>query len=265
MIGFFLASLLLGAIAGITAGLFGIGGGTVVVPALVWMFTLHGIPEELVMIMAIATSLATVIFTSVSSMIAHHQRGYVLWDKVRYISFGIIIGVAFGAYLAEHISSGLLRLIFAGFLFYVSMQILFQIDPHILDEEMEETPLLDYIVGIVIGGVSAVLGTGGGTLTVPYLVHRKVPIKNAVAISSACGFPIAVAATISYVILGMKHTGLPEGNFGYIYIPAFLGIALCSIFTAPIGAKLAHIWPTQKLKRYFAVVILIMAVKMLWH
>lgn len=261
---FFAASLLLGVIAGITAGLFGLGGGTVVVPALVWMFTLHGIPEELVMIMAVATSLATVIFTSLSSLLAHHKRDYVLWDKVLYLSWGIVIGVALGAFVAEHISPEHLRLIFALFLIYVALQILLQLDPNMLGDT-EETPLLDYIAGIFIGGVSAVLGTGGGTLTVPYLVHRKVPIKNAVAVSSACGFPIAVAASISYVILGMKHTGLPEGSFGYIYLPAFFGIALCSVFTAPIGARLAHVLHAKKLKRYFAVVILIMAVKMLTH
>jgi uncharacterized membrane protein YfcA len=264
MTGFFLASLLLGALAGITAGLFGLGGGTVIVPILAWLLTLHEIPEELVMIMAIATSLATVILTSLSSIFAHHQRGYVLWDKVLYLSYGIVIGVAAGAFIAEHISAEHLRLMFAGFLFYVSLQILLQINPNLLGKT-EETPLLDYIVGIVIGAISSILGTGGGTLTVPYLVHQKVPIKNAVAISSACGFPIAVAASISYVILGIKHGGLPEGSFGYIYLPAFLGIALCSIFTAPIGAKLAHILPAEKLKRYFALVLFFMAVKMLWH
>ncbi len=261
---FFLASLLLGALAGITAGLFGLGGGTVIVPILVWMLALQGIPEELVMIMAIATSLATVIFTSTSSIFAHHQRGYVLWDKVLYLSYGIVIGVTFGAFIAEHITGEHLRLIFALFLFYVSLQILLQLDIDILGE-VQETPLLDYIVGIFIGAISSILGTGGGTLTVPYLVHRKLPVKNAVAISSACGFPIAVAASISYVILGMKHSGLPEGSFGYIYLPAFFGITVCSVFTAPIGAKLAHVLPAEKLKRYFAVIILIMAAKMLWH
>lgn len=264
MTGFFLASLIIGIIAGITAGLFGIGGGTVIVPALVWLFTVHGIPEELVMIMAIATSLATVLFTSLSSIFAHHKRGYVLWDKVLYLSFGIVIGVTGGTLAAEHISGEHLRLIFAVFLFYFSLQILFQINPNTPGDE-EETPLLDYIAGIGIGTVSAVLGTGGGTLTVPYLVHRKVQIKNAVAISSACGVPIAIAATISYAILGMKHTGLPEGSFGYIYLPAFFGIALCSVFTAPIGAKLAHVLPAEKLKRYFALVLFLMSAKMLWH
>jgi hypothetical protein len=264
MTGFFLASLVLGIIAGITAGLFGIGGGTVIVPVLVWMFTLHGIPEELVMIMAIATSLATVLFTSLSSIFAHHKRGYVLWDKVLYLSLGIVIGVIGGTFMAEHISGEHLRLIFAVFLFYFSLQILLQINPNTPGDE-EETPLLDYIIGIGIGTVAAILGTGGGTLTVPYLVHRKVPIKNAIAISSACGVPIAVVATISYVILGMKHTGLPEGSFGYIYLPAFLGIALFSIFTAPIGAKLAHVLPAEKLKRYFALVLFLMSIKMLTH
>ncbi len=264
MTAFFLASLFLGAIAGITAGLFGIGGGTVIVPMLVWLFTAHGIPEELVMIMAIATSLATVFFTSLSSIFAHHKRGYVLWDKVFYLSFGIIFGVTGGTFIAEHISGEHLRFLFAVFLFYFSLQILLQINPNTPGDE-EETPLLDYIVGIVIGAVAAVLGTGGGTLTVPYLVHRKVPIKNAVAISSACGVPIALAATISYAMLGMKHPGLPEGSFGYVYLPAFLGIALCSIFTAPLGAKLAHILPAEKLKRYFALVLFLMSIKMLWH
>jgi hypothetical protein len=264
MIEFFLASLVLGAFAGLTAGLFGIGGGTVIVPALVWMLSLHGIPEELVMIMAIATSLATVMFTSLSSIFAHHKRGYVLWDKVLYLSLGIVIGVIGGSFIAEHISGEHLRLIFATFLFFCSLQILLQLNPNTPDDQ-EETPLLDYSVGILIGAVSALLGTGGGTLTVPYLVHRKVNVKNAVAISSACGFPLALSASISYIILGMKHTGLPDGSFGYIYLPAFFGIALCSIFTAPIGAKLAHILPAEKLKRYFALVLFLMSIKMLWH
>lgn len=264
MIAFFLGSLLLGALAGITAGLFGLGGGTVIVPILAWMLALQGIPEELIMLMAIATSLATVMFTSISSVLAHHKRGYVLWDKVLYISYGIVIGVAVGAFIAEHISSEHLRWMFAGFLVYVAMQILFQIDTNLLGET-EETPLLDYIVGIVIGAVSSILGTGGGTLTVPYLVHRKVPVKNAVAVSSACGFPIAISASISYILLGMDNQNLPEGSFGYIYLPAFFGIALCSVFTAPIGARLAHVLPAEKLKRYFACLLFLFAGKMLWY
>lgn len=261
---FFLASLLLGAIAGISAGLFGIGGGAVIVPILAWLLALQHVSEELVMIMAIATSLSTIMFTSVSSIIAHHKRGYVLWDKVRYLSYGIVIGVVVGTFLAEQIAPAHLRLIFALFLIYVSLQMWFQISPaH--SGDAKKNVWLDAVIGTVIGAISAILGIGGGTMTVPYLVHRQVAIKNAVATSSVCGFPIAVAATISYVLLGMQHHGLPAWSLGYIYLPAFLGITLCSIFTAPIGAKLAHILPAEKLKRYFALVLFLISVKMLTH
>lgn len=261
---FLLASLLLGAIAGMSAGLFGLGGGVVIVPILAWMLTIQKIPEELVMIMAVATSLSTIIFTSVSSIFAHHKRGYVLWSKIRYLSLGIVMGVTAGAFIAEHITAERLRLIFGIYLIYVSLQILLQINPANLGDA-KENPLLDSGIGIIIGAVSAILGIGGGTLTVPYLVHRHVPIKNAVATSSVCGFPIAVAATISYALLGMKNSSLPEWSFGYVYLPAFLGISLCSVFTAPLGAKLVHILPAEKLKRYFALVLFLIAVKMLWH
>lgn len=264
MFAFFLASLLLGATAGISAGLFGLGGGVVIVPILVWILPFQAIPEELVMIMAVATSLATIMLTSLSSLLAHHRRGYVLWDKVRYLSFGIVFGVIFGAFTAEHISAEHLRLLFAIFLFYSAVQIFLQITPESSDDA-EENRVLDYIIGIGIGIVSSISGTGGGTLTVPYLVHRRVQIKNAVAISSACSFPIAVAASISYAVLGLKHSTMPEWSFGYIYLPAFLGISLCSVFTAPIGAKLAHVLPAAKLKRYFAFALLLISAKMLWH
>lgn len=264
MFAFFLASLLLGAAAGISAGLFGLGGGVVIVPILVWILPFQAIPKDLVMIMAVATSLATIMFTSLSSLLAHHRRGYVLWNKVRYLSFGIVFGVIFGAFTAEHISADHLRLLFAVFLFFNALQIFLQITPE-SSGDAKEHPVLDYVVGIGIGIVSSISGTGGGTLTVPYLVHRQVNIKNAVAISSACSFPIALAATISYSVLGLKHSAMPEWSFGYIYLPAFLGITLCSVFTAPIGAKLAHVLPAEKLKRYFALVLFFLSAKMLWH
>lgn len=264
MFAFFLASLVLGAAAGIAAGLFGLGGGVVIVPILAWILPFQDIPAELVMIMAVATSLATIMLTSLSSLWAHYQRGYVLWDRVRYLSFGIVFGVIFGAFTAEHISPEHFKLLFAVFLFYSAMQILVQITPD--DTNLPpKNSVLDYVVGIFIGIVSSISGTGGGTLTVPYLVHRQVAIKNAVAISSACSFPIAAAATISYAVLGMRHGAMPTGSLGYIYLPAFFGITLCSVFAAPVGAKLAHILPAEKLKRYFAWALFLLSAKMLWH
>lgn len=260
---FFISSLVLGAVAGLSAGLFGIGGGIVIVPILAWMLKSQGIADNLVMIMAIATSLATIIFTSISSVAAHHRKKAVWWRSVFYLSCGIVIGVAGGAVIAEHINADHLRLIFAIFLFYVGMQMLLKITPR--PGENGESALSDYLMGIVTGVVSSILGIGGGTLTVPYLVIRRVPMQNAVAISSACGLPIALAASISYAILGFKHGGLPEHSFGYIYLPAFWGIALVSVFTAPLGAKLAHSLPAEKLKRYFAIILFILAAKLLWH
>ena len=260
---FFLTSLFLGAAAGLSAGLFGIGGGVIIVPMLVWLLPTQGISEDVVMIMAVATSLATIIFTASSSLFAHHQRGYVLWERVRYLSFGIVFGVMFGALTASHISSEHLQIAFGIFLIFNALQMFFQVLAETEEAEKEE-PLLDYMIGMAIGFVSAISGTGGGTLTVPYLVHRRVKIKNAVAISSACSLPIAFGASLSYAFLGLQHSGLPEASLGYIYLPAFLGITACSIFVAPLGAKLAHVLPSEKLKRYFALVLFIFAVKMLW-
>ncbi len=260
---FFISSLILGAAAGLSAGLFGIGGGIIIVPILAWMLKSQGISEDLVMIMAIATSLATIIFTSISSVAAHQQKKAVWWQSVWYLSWGIVIGVAGGAVIAEHINAEHLRLIFAIFLFYVAMQMLLKITPR--PGENPESAFSDYLMGIITGVVSSILGIGGGTLTVPYLVIRRVPMQNAVAISSACGLPIAIAASISYAILGFKHGNLPEHSFGYIYLPAFWGIAVVSVVTAPLGAKLAHRLSAENLKRYFAVVLFMLAAKMLWH
>jgi uncharacterized membrane protein YfcA len=265
MVAFFFASLLTGVMAGISAGLFGLGGGVIIVPILAWILPHQGIPDELVMIMAVATSLASIVFTAFSSAFAHHQRGYVLWERVRYLSFGIIIGVAGGTFIAELISAEQLRMAFVLFLFYSAVQIFLQVIPEKNNSETEEMPLLDYIAGIVIGIISSLTGTGGGTLTVPYLIYQRVSVKNAVAISSACSFPIAIAASISYAILGFKHSALPDWSFGYIYLPAFIGITICSVFTAPIGAKLAHILPAAQLKRYFAFMLLLIGIKMLWR
>jgi uncharacterized protein len=262
LIGIGIASLLLGMLSGVLAGLFGIGGGMVIVPVLVFLFTAHELPSDLVMIMAIATSLASIIFTATSSVIAHHRLGSVLWDKVYRLTPGIIVGAVLGAVVADYIHGGVLRMIFIIFLLFVGTQMALEAKPRV--GAANYSKLIDFGVAGAIGLFSALVGIGGGTLTVPYLARCRYPMRNAVAIASACGLPIAITSTISYMVLGMDAPDLPSGSFGYVYLPAFLGIVIGSIFTAPIGAKLAHRLPAKRLKRYFSVLIFILAIKLMW-
>lgn len=260
MLELFLLSLLLGAVAGFLAGLFGLGGGVLIVPVLVWLFTAHAFPQEVIMIMAVATSLATIIFTSMSSMLAHHKLRAIKWKRVLRLSPGILLGAGIGAVVANYVTTELLTWFFIGYLFYVGLRMALQIGSKRNENTSDK---LDYIAGIWIGGVSSLLGIGGGSLTVPYLVSRHVAMKNAVAISSACGFPLAVSAVMVYIVLGWNKADTPEWSFGYVYLPAMLGIIICSIVTAPLGAKIANILPAQKLKRLFSIVIFGIAFKMI--
>lgn len=262
MIAFFLASILLGAIAGVMAGLFGIGGGLIIVPVLAILFTAQGFPAELVMIMSVATSLATIIFTSVSSVLAHHRLGSVLWDRVLILAPGIMVGAAIGAVVADHIAGGVLRFIFIIYLLGVGVQMALQLKPK--PGQQQPSKALDLGASGIMGLVSSLLGIGGGTLTVPFLVHFQTPMRNAVAIASACGLPIALVGTVGYALLGKDVSQLPDWSLGYIYMPSFLGIVLTSIYTAPIGANLAHKLPAEKLKRYFSLLLFVMAAKLIW-
>lgn len=262
MIVIFLASILLGAVAGLMAGLFGIGGGLVIVPVLAVLFAAQGFPSELVMIMSVATSLATIILTSISSVLAHHRLNSVLWNKVLTMGPGIMVGSAVGAVVADHIAGDALRVIFIIYLLCVGVQMALQLKPK--PGQQPPSKQLDLGVAGIIGLLSSLLGIGGGTLIVPFLVHFQTPMRNAVAIASACGLPIAVVGTIGYALLGKDALQLPEWSLGYIYVPSFLGIVLTSIYTAPVGAKLAHKLPAEELKRYFSLLLFVMAAKLIW-
>ena len=257
-----LVSSVLGIVSGLLAGLFGIGGGLVIVPVLAVLFKAHGFSADLIMIMAVATSLAVISFTAVSSVWAHHRLGSVIWPKVLRLVPGIIVGSAVGAMVAKQISAEGLRIFLVVFLLYVGIQMALEITPKA--GLVKQSRPLDFFVAIIIGLLSAIVGIGGGTLTVPYLVRGQMIMRNAVAISSACGLPIAVAGTTSYILLGLNVGNLPEGSIGYIYLPAFLATGLTSILTAPLGAKLAHRLPAKKLKRYFSLLLFVMAAKLVW-
>jgi uncharacterized membrane protein YfcA len=263
MISIFIASLVLGLVAGVLAGLFGIGGGLVIVPVLAFVFKEQGYPPETILLMAVATSLATIVLTAISSVLAHHRLGAVIWSKVWRLSPMIMVGSAIGAVVAKQLPADILRWVLIVFLVYVGTQMAFQFKPK---PGLAKQPLwLDGVAATVIGLMSAIVGIGGGTLTVPYLVYAQLPMRNAVAISSACGLPIAIAGTASYALLGWHVADLPEWSLGYVSLPAFAGVGLTSILTAPIGAKLANRLPAAQLKRYFSVLLWVMAVKLLWH
>jgi uncharacterized membrane protein YfcA len=259
----FSVSILLGIVSGLLAGLFGIGGGLVIVPVLVILFTDQGFPAELVMLMAVATSLAVIILTAISSVLAHHRLGSVVWAKVFSLSPGIIIGAAVGAVIAKLISADMLRNILALFLTYVAIQMALQVKPK--PGQVKQSKALDFLVANIIGLLSSIVGIGGGTLTVPYLVRGQMLMRNAVAVASACGLPIAVAGTVSYALLGWNAPHLPEWSLGYVYLPVFLGTGFSSIVTAPIGAKMAYKLPAAKLKRYFSLLLFVMAAKLIWY
>lgn len=263
MLEFFLLAMLIGVVAGLLAGLFGLGGGVVIVPALMWLFIEQQVAENQIMIMAVATSLATIILTSISSLISHQKLGNIMWDRVYMLTPGILIGSATGAILADWVSADALKGVFISYLFCTSAHMVLQISPK--NKHKNAKVWLDYVTGNGIGLISSLLGIGGGTLMVPYLVGRQIPIKNAVAISSVCGLPIALSGTVSYMFLGWENTVLPEGILGYIYLPAFFGITLCSILTAPLGAILADKLPAKKLKRYFSLLVFLVAIKMMFQ
>lgn len=258
------ASLLaLGAATGFAAGLLGIGGGMMMVPFLTVIFTARGYPEQHLVHMAIATSLATILFTSLSSVRAHHQRGAVLWPVARILAPGIVVGSLIGAQIAGKLPTVWLALVFAAFVGLSAVQMLFDRKPK-ATRELPGAPGM-FAVGNAIGFVSALVGAGGGFISVPYLVWSNIRIHNAVATSAALGFPIAAAGTVGYVLAGYGEAGLPAGTIGFVYLPALLTIALASVVTAPLGARAAHALNTKPLKRIFSLLLFILAGYMLYR
>ncbi len=258
---FWLAYFAFGAAAGVIAGLLGVGGGIVVVPALYWFFTLQGFSQEIIMQMALGTSLAAICFTSVSSFRAHHRRGAVLWPIVKTITPGILVGTFAGSCVAARLPTGFLKGFFVCFLYYVSAQMLLNIKPKPSRQLPGKAGMFG--AGATIGAVSSLVGIGGGTLSVPFMTWCNIPMHTAVGTSAAIGFPIAVAGTIGYIINGLGTANLPSLSLGYISLPALVGIAGVSFLTAPYGAKLAHKLPVATLKRVFALFLLAMATRML--
>lgn len=253
----------LGLGTGFLAGLLGIGGGMLMVPFITFILSARGVEADLAVKMAIATSMATIIFTSVSSVRAHHKHGAVRWDIVKGLAPGIVLGSMIASLGVFALLKGSwLALFFAGFVSFSATQML-------MDKKPKPTRTIPGTPGLlgaggVIGFLSGLVGAGGGFVSVPFMTWCNVTIHSAVATSAALGFPIALANAVGYVIAGQNVQDLPAGSVGYIYLPALVVIACVSVLMAPLGVKAAHALPVKSLKRVFAGLLYMLAAYMLY-
>jgi uncharacterized membrane protein YfcA len=256
-----IAYIVLGLFAGFFAGLLGVGGGLIIVPVLAFFFAAQHFPEQYVMHLALGTSLASIIFTSISSLRAHHTHAAVEWKIWREVTPGIVTGTLLGTVLAAYLSAHFLKLFFVVFVFYVGTQMLLDIKP----KAARALPGLPgmFAAGNVIGAVSSLVGIGGGTLSVPFMTWCNVTLHRAIGTSAAIGLPIAVAGALGYVVNGLAvRAVLPAHSLGFVYLPALAAIVVTSMLTAPLGAKLAHRLPVKKLKKIFALLLYTLGIRM---
>jgi len=250
----------LGLAAGFMAGLLGVGGGLLMVPALTWAFAQQAYAPEYNIHLALATSLAVIVPTSLSSLRAHHAHGAVDWAVVRRIAPGILFGTLVGSFAAAKLPDAGLRIFFTVFLFYAATQMLLGFKPPASRQMPGKVGMT--IAGSTIGLVSSWVGIGGGTLSVPFLTWCNAGLRRAIGTSSAIGLPIALAGSFGYIVAGLSVSGLPPHSIGFVYLPALVAIALGSWLTAPFGARATHRLPVQQVKRIFAGLLYVLAVRM---
>jgi uncharacterized membrane protein YfcA len=250
----------LGLAAGFMAGLLGVGGGLLMVPALSWAFAQQGFAPQFNIHLALATSLAVIVPTSLSSLRAHHAHGAVDWLAVRRIAPGILLGTLVGSLAAAKLPDAGLKIFFTVFLFYAATQMLLGFKPP-ASRQMPGWAGMT-LAGGVIGLVSSWVGIGGGTLSVPFLTWCNAGLRRAIGTSSAIGLPIALAGTLGYVMSGLSVTNLPAASVGFVYLPALAAIALGSWLTAPFGARATHRLPVRQVKKIFAGLLYLLAVRM---
>ncbi|WP_367107506.1 sulfite exporter TauE/SafE family protein [uncultured Psychrobacter sp.] len=267
--------LIIGALAGFAAGLFGVGGGTIIVPLLFIVFTQMNYSPDNIMHLALGTSLATIIVTSISSLMAHNKKGAVMWPVFKNLAPGLAIGCFLGAGIAGQISGLYLQLIVGVFLLWVAYKMFFGVKKKVASQtnhidglnyaqtELPSKPK-QLVAGGVIGIASAIFGIGGGSLTVPYLTRYNVVMQKAVGTSAACGLPIAIAGALGYMVFGAQAQINVPNTIGFVHIYAFLGISIMSFFTAKVGAKVAHILSPEILKKCFSVLLFVVGIYFLY-
>jgi uncharacterized membrane protein YfcA len=256
-----LGYIAIGAFVGFFAGLLGIGGGAVMVPMLVWLYEAQGIPRDHLLHLAVGTSMATILFTSIASVRAHAQRGAVRWDVARALTPGIVVGGLLGSLAAGAFSTLVLAIAFTIIVYIAGTNIL-------LDRQPKPGRTLPgkvglFIAGFIISGVSALVALGGAFMSVPFMVWCNVNVREAIGTAAFIGFPIAAVGTLGYMAVGWNASNLPPWSLGYVYLPGLAGICVASVLVAPLGALASHKLPTKALKRIFGLLLLGFATKML--
>lgn len=254
--------LIAGALAGLIAGLFGVGGGIVVVPVLLYLLPKFGVEPQWVVHIAVGTSLATIVFTGASSVWRHHALGAVRWPTVYSLVPGLIFGAGLGAWLTAWVPGELLKRVIGLVILLVSLKMLLNLKPPAHWALPAVVPR--FFISTFIGGLSALCGVGGGSFMVPFLTACRVPMHSAVAVSAACGLPIAFFGMLGYVVSGLGVEGLPAQSVGYVFWPAALAIVVSSMVFAQLGAKLAHKIPVGPLKKLFGVLLVVVGLRLLF-
>jgi uncharacterized membrane protein YfcA len=262
----FFIYLPLGVVAGILAGLFGIGGGIIFVPVLILAFELIGMHGELLAHLSIGTSLACVVFTGLSSTLAHQRKGAVMWPWVIKKAPFLVVGGAIGGWTADQLPGQILIVMLGTFLLITSFQLFFKNQVHSEGEviRMPSVPVFAF-KGTLTGWISSMMGIAGGALTVPFMTSHGAPVRCAIGTASAFGIPIALAGTVSFIFVGLDHPNRPDWAFGYVYLPAFLGIIATSTVSARLGAYFAHALDQKLLQRLFACFLAILSIRLIWN
>ena len=250
---------LTGLFGGFLAGYLGIGGGLILVPALSWLFSRDPATAGVAVQMAVATSLASMLFSSMSSLLAHHRRGAILWPLVKLLLPGLLSGALLGSLIADRIGSTVLGGVFGGFALIVGLQLLLGTSQ--VGDKPVPGRLPAAAIGLAIGSISGMLGIGGGSMTVPWLLWHRQRVQNAIATAAACGYPIALAGTLGFIFLGDNN--IAGATLGYVHLPALAGVALLSVMGAPLGVAAIHGSSPLLARRLFAIFLLAVAAKML--
>ena len=252
---------MLGSFSGVLAGLFGIGGGIIIIPTFFYIFSYLAFPDEILSHMVLGSSLGVIAFSSISSTFSHHSKGAVNWRLIKVVAPSIVIGSSLGGLTAGYLESSTLQGLVSLFLVVASVQLIFEFPP---PSQNHKTNLAGPVIaGGGIGWLSGVFGIGGGIFSVPYFYHRGLKMMHAIGTSAACGIPIAIAGSISYILIGYENLNLPEYSVGYVYLPATIIVGVMSSLTAKFGVNIAHRMKQKKLRIAFAFLVMIMALNLL--